>query len=865
MGRRNLNLIALAALFLITAFYETWTSVDRMRANFEPERVARPPLSLEFASAQIGRVAPEAAAAGVQRGDVLLAVNGRAMNSRGPWNDAISAARPGDSISITFRRGQTGQTITAAVRLAPLPPRGSELVDRLIALLTFDVAPALSLLLGFWVAAARLRDPLAWILLFLMMGFAQYLTDIPYMSWHGGFRDLGLAFGTAVRASWPVWMLLFGLRFPQRFAFERRLSWLKWIVIVPLALAGVEQVFVTVGVEHSFALVQPVVGWFRPYQRAMNVLYFATLATFFVSLAAKWGIATAPDARRRLRALVWGATVSLTPMLLLAAARRIGGWNMRRLIPLSVTIPALLLLLLFPVTMAYVIVVQRAMDVRVAIRQGLQYTLVRRGAWFLRVVIAGAIIVATASLLDQTGWGRFGGAMIIAGGVALILTLQKLNERLARWIDRRFFREAYQADRILNELSENVRTIVETGPLLETVVRRIAESLHVARAAVLLRTGRLYRPAYAYGYGNVPEIYFSENEATVRELRRLHQPVRVYFDDSDSWIYRHPGLNEAERAKLEKLSTQLLLPLAVKEKLLGFISLGPKQSAEPYSPTDLRLLQSVGTQAGLALENSQLTAAMAAEVAQRERLHRELEIAREVQERLFPQTLPPVPGLDYFGMCRPARGVGGDYYDFLSLPRGQLGIAIGDISGKGIAAALLMASLQASLRSQAVQAAGNLATLMCSINRLVYDASATNRYATFFYARYDPESRSLAYVNAGHNPPILLHSAAGGREVERLETGGLVVGALEQARYEQAVVSLQAGDLLVMFTDGVSEAMKTDHEEWGEERLIELLQDCDGLPAGEVARRIVGAADAFVAGTPQYDDMTLVVVRGVPA
>src|SRR5207342_565366 len=158
----------------------------------------------------------------------------------------------------------------------------------------------------------------------------------------------------------------------------------------------------------------------------------------------------------------------------------------------------------------------------------------------------------------------------------------------------------------------------------------------------------------------------------------------------------------------------LLVPLSVKDKLIGFMSLGQKSSEEPYSGNDLRLLKSVATQTGMALEVASLTASIGLEVAQRERTNRELEIAREVQERLFPQVLPPVPNLDYCGYCQPARVVGGDYYDFLELPDKRLGVAVGDVSGKGIGAALMMAGPQASLRAQASINGHNLAELMSS-------------------------------------------------------------------------------------------------------------------------------------------------------
>jgi sigma-B regulation protein RsbU (phosphoserine phosphatase) len=266
-------------------------------------------------------------------------------------------------------------------------------------------------------------------------------------------------------------------------------------------------------------------------------------------------------------------------------------------------------------------------------------------------------------------------------------------------------------------------------------------------------------------------------------------------------------------------------------------------------------------QTALAREVARLTTAIAREMAQRERLNRELEIAREVQEHLFPQRLPSVTGLEYGGRCQPAREVGGDYYDFLELPDARLGIAIGDVSGKGVGAALMMASLEASLRALA-SVVNDPAELMERVNGLVCQASAANCFATLFYAQYDPADRSLSYVNAGHNPPVVLRNCRGSCQVSRLEIGGPVVGLVHHP-YERGVFSLEPGDLVVLFTDGVSESMNARFEDWGEERLIEFAKTCHGLPTPEVMRRILAAAQGFAAGASQHDDMTLVVLRMV--
>jgi sigma-B regulation protein RsbU (phosphoserine phosphatase) len=172
-----------------------------------------------------------------------------------------------------------------------------------------------------------------------------------------------------------------------------------------------------------------------------------------------------------------------------------------------------------------------------------------------------------------------------------------------------------------------------------------------------------------------------------------------------------------------------------------------------------------------------------------------------------------------------------------------------------------MASLQASLRGQAVQRATGLAEMIGNVNQLVYDASAENRYATFFYAQYEVTTRLLTYVNAGHNPPIIFRRSGDDWQLTRLEAGGAVVGLLRNFPYSQASVTMEPGDVLVAFTDGISEAMNPQEEEWGEENLIEAVKACEGLTATDMLSRLVEAADRFAAGAKQHDDMTLLIMR----
>ncbi|HEY2932452.1 MAG TPA: SpoIIE family protein phosphatase [Acidobacteriota bacterium] len=865
MKRIHILYACLAAVFVVAALYQTRLTIDVARHLLDPSAFPRMPFALEPMGGTVARITPEGKAGGLQKNDVIVTINGRNLTGYSALADALTPARPGERLQLEVRRrAPDGQWIQKSVAFSLVPPDRAprSWTANAVTVVLAIVMPWFCLALGFWVVLVRPRDPLAWIVLGLMISFGQIGTEMLNPRVTGITRELALAYHKVFGSAWPLWMLLFGLYFPERLIFDRRWPWVKWILIAPLIFFIIADVVITIVSTESFSAAAPISRVIDPYSRLGFIIGLVSVGCFFASLHTKVGMASTPDGCRRLKVLLMGTHFSLAPMFVLVMWGLFRNAGPGEGVPPWIFIFALLFFSIFPLTLAYVIVVQRALDVRMVLRQGVRYAIAKGGVRLLRIGASVAVAAAIISLVQSNAnWAAK--IAVIGAGWGLITVTREGAERLAIWTDRRFFREAYNAEQILSDLGEKVRTIVETGPLLETVAARISESLHVPQIAMILRQGDEYRPAHALGYSggfDINEARFAEQGGTVRFLRETRQPARVYFDDPASWVFKQPGM-DGERAKLQALGCQLLLPLSVKEELLGFVSLGAKQSEEPYSSSDARLLRSVATQTGLALENSRLTEAIAAEVAQRERINRELEIAREVQERLFPQELEAFPGLDYYGACRPVFGVGGDYYDFLGLADGNVGIAIGDVSGKGISAALLMASLQASLRGQTMAGVSDLAKLMANVNRLVYNTSASNRYATFFYAQYQPSTGTLAYVNAGHNSPILLRPFGKGWEVIRLEVGGPVVGLLPNAPYQQGVEVLRQRDTLLAFTDGISEAMNVAGEEWGEERMISAAQGCADLSAKQIVRRLMVAADQFAGAATQHDDMTAVVLR----
>lgn len=845
--------VALAALFVVSIAISLRSTQDRFDEMLHGGRYVSETFAVEFQTFKVDELDSEAERAGLRKGDVVVAVNGRPVHGLSDMQGPVRRARTGDRLLVrVMRTGANGpreQDISVPLRrftyVGYLPGSWAYAIAILFRIAT----PLFCLGLGFWVAAVRIGDRAAWALLFMMLSVANLITD-DRTTW--GHQDALQPFLTGLTLLFIhlgyLAFAYFAIVFPEPLALDRRFPWIKWIVMGPMLVrAGLLGITAGLLVGH-----REMVSWLGAILIAVGPLAtyieLGLIGLSLVIIGYKTLTAATSDARRRFLLLDTGAAVGLLPFLITLTwaefhNQYFRGW------PALVSIAALMV---FPLTMAYVIVVNRAMDVRVVVRQGVQYLLATSGIRILQIVISAVIIVLAATI--GAGSSVVVRVALIAAGFALLVGLGAFADRLRHWIDRRFFREAYETDQILADLAARVRTMVEIGPLLETVASRVAEALHVPRIAILLDGNGVFRPACALGYGASPPGAFTAQSLTLRKLRQAPH-ARVEFEDADSWVQL---TDREERAALEELKPELLLPLSLKEKILGIMSLGPKQSEEPFSPTDLRLLSTVAAQTGLALENGRLTEAIREEARAREKHIRELELGREVQERLFPQEYPVIPGLDYAGACRPALGVGGDYYDFIPISNGGLVIAIGDISGKGIPAALLMATLRAFLRGQAIDHETDLSAVIANLNRLVFESSAPNRYATFFLGTYDCAARVLRYVNAGHNAPMVIGE---GGEIRRLETGGSVVGLMRAGSWEQGQMKLEAGDLLVAFTDGISEAMNGSDEEWGEERLIEAARATRRIPARGILDHIMRSADAFVAGAPQYDDMTLIVAR----
>lgn len=300
----------------------------------------------------------------------------------------------------------------------------------------------------------------------------------------------------------------------------------------------------------------------------------------------------------------------------------------------------------------------------------------------------------------------------------------------------------------------------------------------------------------------------------------------------------------------------LALPIEIEGRPRGLLVVGDKESRRgvgPFEPEDERTLSLFANQAAIALENARLHR----QALEKERMEREMELAAEIQRRILPKESPELAGFELYGWSRPARQVGGDYYDLLPLGEGRCRLALGDVSGKGMPAALLVSTLHSALRLLADQLALGPA-LFDRLNQHLLESSASNKFVTLFVGEIDTGTGVLRYVNAGHNPPLLLRASG---EVARLGSGGLPVGILRQGSYRLDTDRLEDGELLCIYSDGITEAPSPDDEEFGVERLRALLETHRRKPLPEVVGAIDSAVTEFGGGLAQGDDATLVLLR----
>ena len=394
-----------------------------------------------------------------------------------------------------------------------------------------------------------------------------------------------------------------------------------------------------------------------------------------------------------------------------------------------------------------------------------------------------------------------------------------------------------------------------TGPMelqqiLEIVVKTITHALDVDAAGLRLLDKESDELVLKATYG-LSDVYRDKGPVTAGEStinRRVLAGEAVVIDNvgSDRSFHRYQ-----KEIQAEGIVSSLSIPLVYRNEGLGIMRLYTKRPRR-FSPADISLARTVAAQSAVAIVNARLYA----EALEGERMARQLRLAGAVQRHLIPQEPPTIPGLDLAGLYVPCHDVGGDFYDLVDFADGRLMMAMGDVMGKGVPASLAMASVRSSLRAFAENVA-DVAELVTKVNRMFTRDTAVGEFATLFCGMLAPDQSTLSYCNCGHDPPMLLRRG----EVIDLVEGGTVVGLDADSQYEAQQIVLETGDMLLMYTDGLAEAMNFEREPFGRDRIVQAAIDSQDMSADEAAKNVLWLMRKFTGLTTRFDDTALVVLK----
>jgi len=791
------------------------------------------------------------------------------LDTSTPYDEAYARSRPGDKVDFAVARAGEAQPLILhgvfrAARSAPTEGLAKASAHQLT-----SSYPVLFLLVGFSVLFLRLEDPNAWLLALLFSGFVAApgflnAAGLPPMvrtfvlSYHNLFGGMLC----------PLFYVFFAI-FPERSKLDRRFPWLKW---ASLALGAA---FVIPGFWTGDLRVPGVAArWVgsRSADVVRNFFVYGSFALIGLGLVPliqnATSAATDPEVRRKSRVILWGTVLGVLPIIGERIAIEIGGYHPSFWADTFFVV----VLLLYPLSFAYAVVKYRVMEIPVLLKRSARYVLVQRGYFvllFVAAVVAIAFFTHTVSRFFPQGT-NIGMALSAVFGIALVWASAPVVKRGTDRIDRAFFRSAYDARVILQELAEKTRIVTDRHELAQLLTQQIEGGLHPKSLACYLEdgSGNLVVESVAGGQGagtspgTSPLPKFPTRFGAMfvyQELDKIPATMPLLVELTQrgkAWDV--PTAGSAGPSEPAARGAECLVPILGRTSgLLGLLVLGQRLSEEPYSGEDKHLLDSVASQAGITLENIKLAKAMAEQMETERRVAMEMDIARRVQARLFPQKLPSLETLEYVGGCVQARVVGGDYYDFLDMGAGVAGIVLADIAGKGMSGALLMANLQANLRSQYAVGLEDLPRLLQSVNRLFYENTTDESYATMFFGVYDDAGRKLRYANCGHVAPLILCNNG---SLQSLPSTTTVVGLFAKWECPIAEVDLRPGDLLVICSDGVTEATDSRGEEYGQEHLAQVVKENRDLPVHEVLSAIQAGVEKFSEGK-QADDITLIVAR----
>ncbi|MDX9758468.1 MAG: SpoIIE family protein phosphatase [Bacteroidota bacterium] len=766
--------------------------------------------------------------AGIRDGDILLRIDGVSINTRYGASYLINIHPAGSTA--TFLVDRDGERMEFDVRL----------------LKTFNL-PYFSgfllglgfLVVGVFVVLVRpdgsIQRKFARYGMYTMLMFGMMNINIggPYDPAWKSYTFFGI--GLLTRCLAPPALLAFFLHFPAVRSLPRRrlvMVLLYIAAIVPALLLAV----------NAFR-----VDWFFVPVWMVLTAYYFPFAFFLAGLALfahSYFRYIAPEQRRPLRPILHSAIIGIATFTYIVVL------NLTHPLVLYLDpilmVPALLIVGI-PPAFAYAIIRHRLMDMTPVVRRSLIYGIVTAAlaAIYLGVVFGlGSLLGHVLGQADNT-------LLILVAVIAIALLFDPLKQRVQQAVDRIFYQERINYQKALREFSSELPRLMNLAQILDTVVDRIAAIMRVENVSVTLCDEREGCHAVARGVDAELCTFDHRRGGVIGLLESTRVPQRFELIDENTLL-----VDAEDREKVKQSGMVLMVPMFLQDRLIGSINVGPKRSGRVYSEEDIDLLATVAGQAAIAIENARLHRSE----IEKEKITEQLKIAQRIQQGLLPKNNPSVARLDIAGTSIPAQTVGGDYYDYIELPDNRLLVAVGDVSGKGMPAALYMSKVQGMIRF-AAQISGHPKDMLIRVNRLICEGMERNSFITIILALFDFNADTVTICRAGHTPPLVaLNGTLSFLGSEGMGLG-LENGPVFEDSLEEREFALVPDGLIVLYSDGLTEAMDTQRNEFGEERVLELARHATRLSAADLQRRLIDAAQHHRGAAEQNDDITLVVIR----
>jgi sigma-B regulation protein RsbU (phosphoserine phosphatase) len=772
-----------------------------------------------------------AAKAGLKVGDTIVQINGNKLNRHNYgrleiWGEPIAGSK------ITFKAKRKNKVIDFVVER-----RLNTLFDRMITLLFSLIMPLLMLsyvLAGLW---GLIKNPFSFETILISIvcfsfGLLMYTPfGLPFasspISKYFYLYEIKEFLSNLIAFAPAFWLTLF-LIFPEKNKFYQKHKFLTSCLIFSLPILVI--------IIHIL---------YPPSNMSALILLFTAVVYILLGI---WILARASKRlssvlrKRQLRLILFGLKfgglsiisgwMSLFVLALLTKWQHFLSW---------IVLPYFLLShiggLIIPFTFLNSFFHKKLLETENALKRKLRYiiaTVILFLSYICVAYIIGKLIIENFHLQDPS--------LIIIFVLLIATTFYPLNNRIQIWLERKFYPEKTKYQEALKDFVRELTGAIEGVYLLEKLSKWIEKVMRI-------------RPviAFAIGGGVDQEIpFYPDRKNSV--TKHIKDGSNFFWDEIID-ENKHQ-INQKEKRWVQKNSVSITIPMISYGKLVGVLNVGQKSNKEDFSGTDLEIIKEASLHTAIALQNVILQA----ESLEKKRLDKELQVARDIQAQLLPQEIPRVKGLQVYGKMRPCFEVGGDYFDMILIDENKMVLAVGDVSGKGAGAALLMANLQAGLRS-ALRFSRSLPDILFEINNIVNQNTNSAQFITFFVGIWDYLSQTFQYVNAGHNPPLLLKSDE--QEVNLLSPTGMVLGVLPDVEFSSEQVKLFPGDVLAIYTDGIEETFNPQQEEFGVERITQILVRDKHLDPEKITDNLFRKVEEFSEGTPTHDDSTIIIAKVV--